>query len=230
LMDSRAAAAAGVHASAVVSLPHGPDTASFSASRPSARRPGRIALRAAKSFPLRAVKVGMVGTRPPRRRSLVAAHRSSLVLDPVRAPLPGAASFLVRVAAYPAAAPAAACYPNLPRGRKAAGSADRLLRRCGEGRGRALRADGASVVLKGGHFPWRGDGERNIVFSADRPRSCTDRRTRGDPHCTGCALAAAIAARIATTRRSRRPGREIPSFELVAGRFPRRRDGPSLFL
>jgi hydroxymethylpyrimidine/phosphomethylpyrimidine kinase len=57
---------------------------------------------------------------------------------------------------------------------------------------------GASVVLKGGHFPWRGRRGTDVVFSDGRVTLLPPIGVRrGDPHGTGCALAAVIAARIA---------------------------------
>ena len=54
------------------------------------------------------------------------------------------------------------------------------------------------MVLKGGHFPWRGRRGTDIVFSGGRTSLLPPAGAwRGDPHGTGCALASAIAARIA---------------------------------
>ena len=124
LMDSRAAAAAGAHASAVVSCLTVQTTASFSrfASVPRDVLDESLAA-AAKSFPLRAVKVGMVGTRAAAEAILtfVAAHRDlPLVLDPVLRSSSGAP--LLSSSALPAyrrlLRRAAVLTPNLPEAEK----------------------------------------------------------------------------------------------------------------
>jgi hydroxymethylpyrimidine/phosphomethylpyrimidine kinase len=91
---------------------------------------------------------------------------------------------------------------------------------------------GAAIVLKGGHFPWRGrrgidivasDGEITLVPPAG-PR-------RGDPHGTGCALASAIAARIAAGDAvvpAVAAAKSVLS-NLVAGGFPSAEGRPTLF-
>jgi len=85
LMDSRAAAAAGVHATAVVSCLTVQTTSTFSrfASVPRDVLDESLAA-AAKSFPLRAVKVGMVGTRAAAEAilSFAAAHRDLPLVVP----------------------------------------------------------------------------------------------------------------------------------------------------
>lgn len=204
LMDSRAAAAAGVHACAVVSCLTVQTTASFSrfASVPRDVLDESLAA-AAKSFPLRAVKVGMVGTRAAAEAILtfVAAHRDlPLVLDPVLRSSSGAP--LLSSSALPAYRQllrrATVLTPNLP-------EAEKLLDRpivsfadAAEAAGELSGLTGASVVIKGGHFPWRGRRGTDIVFSDGRTTLLRPiGARRGDPHGTGCALAAVIAARIA---------------------------------
>ncbi len=59
-------------------------------------------------------------------------------------------------------------------------------------------AAGAAVILKGGHFPWKGRRGIDIVAEGGEITLVPPTGTRrGDPHGTGCALASAIAARIA---------------------------------
>jgi hydroxymethylpyrimidine/phosphomethylpyrimidine kinase len=204
LMDSRAAAAAGGHVCAVASCLTVQTTATFSRFAPIPRDVLDESLAAAaKSFHLGAVKVGMVGTRAAAEAILafVATHRDlPLVLDPVLRSSSGAP--LLSSSALPAYRQllrcAAVLTPNLP-------EAEKLLdRRIGSfadaanAAGELSELTGASVVLKGGHFPWRGRRGTDIVFSAGHATLLPPiGARRGDPHGTGCALAAAIAARIA---------------------------------
>jgi hydroxymethylpyrimidine/phosphomethylpyrimidine kinase len=60
-------------------------------------------------------------------------------------------------------------------------------------------ATGAGVVLKGGHFPWKGKRGVDIVFEKRRVTLIGPgpKRPFGDAHGTGCALASAMAARMA---------------------------------
>ncbi|HEY7528610.1 MAG TPA: bifunctional hydroxymethylpyrimidine kinase/phosphomethylpyrimidine kinase, partial [Candidatus Deferrimicrobiaceae bacterium] len=60
-------------------------------------------------------------------------------------------------------------------------------------------ATGAAVVLKGGHFPWKGKRGVDIVFERRRVTllSPGGKTPRVDAHGTGCALASALAARMA---------------------------------
>ncbi|MHB1013647.1 MAG: bifunctional hydroxymethylpyrimidine kinase/phosphomethylpyrimidine kinase [Desulfobacteria bacterium] len=238
LMDSRAAAAAGVHASAVASCLTVQTTASFSrfASVPRDVMEDSLAA-AARSFPLRAVKVGMVGTRAAAEAifSFVAAHRDlPLVLDPVLRSSSGAP--LLSSSALPAYRQllrrAAVLTPNLP-------EAEKLLDRrivsfpdAAEAAGELSALTGASVVLKGGHFPWRGRRGTDIVFSGGKATLLPPiGARRGDPHGTGCALAAVIAARIASG------DAVVPAVlaaksllsKLVAGGFPSSEGRPTLF-
>jgi len=238
LMDSRAAAAAGAHASAVVSCLTVQTTASFSrfASVPRDVLDESLAA-AVNCFPLRAIKVGMVGTRAAAEAilSFVAAHRDlPLVLDPVLRSSSGAP--LLSSSALPAYRQllrrAAVLTPNLP-------EAEKLLDRrivsfadASEAAGELSGLTGASVVLKGGHFPWRGRRGTDIVFSDGQTTLLPPIGTRrGDPHGTGCALSAMIAARIATG------DAVVPAVlaaksllsKLVAGGFPSTEGRPILF-
>ncbi len=238
LMDSRAAAAAGVHTSAVISCLTVQTTASFSrfASVPRDVLDESLAA-AAKSFLLRAVKVGMVGTRAAAEAilSFAAAHRDlPLVLDPVLRSSSGA--LLLSPSALPAyrllLRRAAVLTPNLP-------EAEKLLDRrivsfadAAEAAGELSDLTGASVVLKGGHFPWRGRRGTDIVFSDGRTTLLPPiGARRGDPHGTGCALAAVIAARIATG------DAVVPAVlaaksllsKLIVGGFRSAEDRPTLF-
>lgn len=238
LMDSRAAAEAEVHACAVVSCLTIQTTATFSrfASVPRDVLDESLAA-AAESFHLRAIKVGMVGTRTAAEAILtfVAARRDlPLVLDPVLRSSSGAP--LLSSSALPAYRQllrrAAVLTPNLP-------EAEKLLdRRIVSFADAAVAAEelsgmtGASVVLKGGHFPWRGRRGTDIVFSDGRTTLLPPiGARRGDPHGTGCALAAVIAARIATGDAVVPAvlGAKTLLSKLVAGRFPSAEGCPILF-
>jgi len=239
LMDCRAAAAAGVHACAVASCLTVQTTDSFSRFASVPRDVLDDSLDAAsRSFPLRAVKVGMVGTRAAAEAilSFAAARRDlPLVVDPVLRSSSGA--LLLSPSALPAyrllLRRAGVLTPNLPEAEKLL---DRRIVSFADAADAAAELSGltgASVVLKGGHFPWRGRRGVDIVFSDGRTTLLppTGRR-RGDPHGTGCALAAAIAARIATG------DAVVPAVlgaksllsKLVAGRFPSSEGRPILFL
>jgi len=238
LMDSRAAAAAGAHACAVVSCLTVQTTASFSrfASVPRDVLDESLAA-AAKSFRLRAVKVGMVGTRSAAEAILTfaAAHRDlPLVLDPVLRSSSGAP--LLSSSALPAYRQllrrAAVLTPNLP-------EAEKLLDRrivsfadAADAAGELSDLTGASVVLKGGHFPWRGRRGTDIVFSDGQTTLLPPiGGRRSDPHGTGCALAAVIAARIAAG------DAVVPAVlaaksllsKLIVGGFPSAEGRPTLF-
>jgi len=204
MMDSRAAAAAGAHACAVVSCLTVQTAAAFSRFVAVPRDVLDESLSAAAdSFRLGAAKVGMVGTRAAAEAilSFAARHRDlPVIVDPVLRSSSGA--LLLSPSALPAyrrlLRRATVLTPNLP-------EAEKMLNRRIVSFADAMVAaeelselTGASVVLKGGHFPWKERRGTDIVF--------TDGRTsllppvgarRGDPHGTGCALASAIAARIA---------------------------------
>jgi hydroxymethylpyrimidine/phosphomethylpyrimidine kinase len=180
----------------------------------------------------------MVGTRAAAEAilSFVAAHRDlPLVLDPVLRSSSGAP--LLSSSALPAyrrlLLRASVLTPNLP-------EAEKLLDRrivsfadAAEAAEELSGRTGASVVLKGGHFPWRGRRGTDIVFSDGQTTLLPPiGARRDDPHGTGCALAAVIAARIATG------DAVVPSVlgaksllsKLVAGRFPSSEGRPILFL
>jgi hydroxymethylpyrimidine kinase/phosphomethylpyrimidine kinase len=204
LMDSRAACAAGAHACAVASCFTVQTTAAFSRFAPIPRDLLDDSLAAAgKAFRLDAVKIGMVGTRAAAEAilSFVAARRGiPVIVDPV---LRSSSGFpLLAKSALPAYRKllrrATVLTPNLMEAEKILdreiSSFDDAVDAATELSGTA----GAAVVLKGGHFPWRGrrgidivvsDGEVTLVPPAGA--------RRGDPHGTGCALASAMAARIA---------------------------------
>jgi hydroxymethylpyrimidine/phosphomethylpyrimidine kinase len=238
LMDSRAAAAAGAHACAVVSCLTVQTTASFSrfASVPRDVLDESLAA-AAKSFPLRAVKVGMVGTRAAAEAilSFAAGHRElPLVVDPVLRSSSGA--LLLSPSALPAyrllLRRAAVLTPNLP-------EAEKLLDRrivsfadAAAAAGELSERTGASVVLKGGHFPWRGRRGTDIVYSDARTTFLPPiGARRGDPHGTGCALASVIAARIAAGDAVVPAAQAAKSLlsKLIAGGFPSAEGRPTLF-
>jgi hydroxymethylpyrimidine/phosphomethylpyrimidine kinase len=204
LMDSRAAAAAGAHACAVVSCLTVQTTASFSRFASVPRDVLDDSLDAAeRSFPLRTVKVGMVGTRAAAEAilSFAAAHRDlPLILDPVLRSSSGAP--LLSPSALPAyrllLRRASVITPNLPETEKLLDRRIASFADAADAAGELAERTGASVVLKGGHFPWRGRRGTDIVFTGGRITLLPPvGARRGDPHGTGCALAAMIAARIA---------------------------------
>lgn len=205
LMDSRAAAAAGAHACAVVSCLTVQTAVSFSRFAPVPRDVLDESLSAAsKAFSLRAVKVGMVGTRAAAEAILsFAAERRDLpfVLDPVLRSSSGA--LLLSPSALPAyrrlLRRAAVLTPNLPEAEKLLDRRILSFSDAAEAAGELSGLTGAAVVLKGGHFPWRGRRGTDIVVSGGRTTLLPPSGLRrGDPHGTGCALAAAVAARIAS--------------------------------
>ncbi len=238
LMDSRAAAAAGVHACAVVSCLTGQTIASFSrfASVPRDVLDESLAA-AAKSFLLRAVKVGMVGTRAAAEAilSFAAAHRDlPLVVDPVLRSSSGA--LLLSPSALPAYRQllrrAAVLTPNLPEAEKLL---DRRIVSFADAADAAEELSalaGAAVVLKGGHFPWRGRRGTDIVFSGGRTTLLPPiGARRGDPHGTGCALTSVIAARIAAGDAVVPPAlaAQSPPSKLSVGGCPPAEGRPTLF-
>jgi len=177
LMDSRAAAAAGVHAGAVVSCLTVQTTASFSRFVSVPRDVMEESLEAAaRSFLLGAVKVGMVGTRAAAEAilSFVVSHRDlPLVLDPVLRSSSGAP--LLSSSALPAYRQllrrATVLTPNLP-------EAEKLLDRrivsfadAAEAAEDLSGLTGASVVLRGAISRGRDAGERTSSFPAGRPPS-----------------------------------------------------------
>lgn len=205
LMDARAAHAAGAYAAAVPSCLAVQTTVSFDRIVPVPREAlDRSLACAAESFRLRAVKVGMIGTRAAAEAILafVAANPGlPVVVDPVLRSSAGVP--LMARAALPAyrrlLRHAAVVTPNLS-------EAEKILDRTADSfRGAIVAArdiaaaTGAAVVLKGGHFPWPGKRGTDILFDGGRATLLAGTPfPRGrDPHGTGCALAAAIAARIA---------------------------------
>jgi len=204
LMDARAACAAGAHACAVPSCLTVQTTATFSRFVPVSRDVLDESLAAAEAaFRLGAVKVGMVGNRAAAEAivTFAAARRGlPVVVDPVLRSSSGAP--LLAKSALPAYRQllrrADVVTPNLP-------EAEKLLDRRIVSFAGAVDAarelaelTGASVVLKGGHFPWKGRRGVDVVVSEGQVTLLAPARTRrGDPHGTGCALAAAMAARLA---------------------------------
>lgn len=206
VMDAKAAGAAGGYAVAVPSCLAIQSTAAFDRIVPLPRIVlDRSLSCAAASFRLRAVKVGMVGTRTAAEALLrfLAKHRElPVVLDPVlrsssgtpllaRSALPAYRNILAR---------ATFLTPNLP-------EIEKILDRTVKGFPDAIAAardlsfaSGASVLLKGGHFPWPGRRGLDILSDGESVTLLPPGRTfhRRNPHGTGCALAAAIAVRIAS--------------------------------
>ncbi len=205
VMDAKAAGAAGAYAVAVPSCLAIQTTATFDRIVPLPR----IALErsiscAARSFRLRAVKIGMVGTRPAAEtllRFLEKNRRLPVVLDPVLRSSSGA--LLLSESALPAYRKilglATVLTPNLPEIGKILGRTVGAFREAiGAARDLSL-ASGASVLLKGGHFPWPGKRGVDILCDGKSVTLLPPERTfpRRNPHGTGCALSSGIAARIA---------------------------------
>ena len=204
LMDARAACAAGAHACAVPSCLTVQTTASFSRFARVSRDLLDESLAAADSaFRLGAVKVGMVGTRAAAEAIVTfAAARRDLpfVVDPVLRSSSGAP--LLAKSALPAyrrlLLRADVVTPNLPEAEKLLDRRITTFEGAVEGARELAELTGASLILKGGHFPWKGRRGIDIVVSRGQVTLLPPAKTRGvDPHGTGCALASAIAARIA---------------------------------
>jgi hydroxymethylpyrimidine kinase/phosphomethylpyrimidine kinase/thiamine-phosphate diphosphorylase len=205
LMDAKAVHAAGGYAAAVPSCLAVQSTASFSRVVPLPRSAiDRSLACAVKSFRIRAVKIGMVGTRAAAEAILAFAGenpRLPVVLDPVLRASSGGA--LLSRDALPAyrklLCRAGVLTPNLTEIEKIL---DRKIGSFGEAilAARDLSsAAGAAVILKGGHFPWKGKRGVDIVFEEGRVTLLgpSGKARRVDAHGTGCALASAIAARLA---------------------------------
>lgn len=205
LMDAKAVHAAGGYAAAVPSCLAVQTTATFDRIVPLPRVSMDRALDCvAESFRIRAVKIGMVGTRAAAEaihNFLVRLPETPIVLDPVLRSSAGAP--LLAAGALPAYRKlllrASVLTPNLPESEKIL---DRKVRSFGEAilAARDLSsATGAAVVLKGGHFPWKGKRGVDIVFEEGRVTllgpGLISRRV--DAHGTGCALASAIAVKLA---------------------------------
>lgn len=205
LMDAKAVHAAGGYAAAVPSCLAVQSTATFDRIVPIPRSAIDRALScAADSFRIRAVKIGMVGTRAAAEaihNFLARFPGIPLVLDPVLRSSSGAP--LLSAGGLPAyrrlLARASVITPNLPESEKIL---DRRIGAFGEAIVAARDisfATGASVLLKGGHFPWKGKRGVDIVFEEGRVTLLgPGAKIRGiDAHGTGCALASALAARMA---------------------------------
>lgn len=205
LMDVKAVHAAGGYAAAVPSCLAIQTTASFDRVVPLSRTAVERALAcAAESFRLGAVKIGMVGTRAAAEsllRFLGDRRGIPVVLDPVLRSSSGAA--LLAANALPAYRKlllhATVLTPNLPEIEKILARKVTAFRDAIVAAGELSAVTGASVVLKGGHFPWpakRGIDIlcRNGAVTLLPPEQTLPRR---NAHGTGCALAAALAARLA---------------------------------
>lgn len=205
LMDVKAARAAGGYAAAVPSCLALQTTATFLKTVPIPGEVVRESLScAAKSFRLRGLKIGMVGTRAAAEAILafVLEHpRLPVVLDPVLRVSSGGAA--LSGSALPAFRKllrrVRVITPNLP-------EIEKILDRKVPSFGEAILASrdlsfatGAAVVLKGGHFPWKGKRGVDILFEDRRVTLLgpSARPPRPDAHGTGCALASALAARMA---------------------------------
>jgi hydroxymethylpyrimidine kinase/phosphomethylpyrimidine kinase len=203
-MDAKAVHAAGGYAAAVPSCLAIQTTASFDRIVPIPRSALDRALScAAGSFRISAVKIGMVGTRAAAEaiHNFLALHKDMpVVLDPVLRSSSGAP--LLAAGGLPAyrklLGRSSVITPNLPESEKI------LDRRIGSFRDAILAArdlslaTGASVLLKGGHFPWAGKRGVDIVFEDGRVTLLGPggKTRRIDAHGTGCALASALATRM----------------------------------
>jgi hydroxymethylpyrimidine kinase/phosphomethylpyrimidine kinase len=231
LMDAKAVHAAGGYAAAVPSCIAVQSTASFSRVVPLRRDAIEDSLScAAKSFSIKVLKIGMVGTRAAAEAILAFAGenpRLPVVLDPVLRASSGGA--LLTRDALPAfrrlLCRARLLTPNLPEIGKIL---DRRIGSFGEAivAARDLSsATGAAVVLKGGHFPWKGKRGIDIVFEGRRVTLLgpgATRSRRAGAHGTGCALASAIAARLAAGDPVVEAARSAKSLleRMVASGFP----------
>jgi hydroxymethylpyrimidine kinase/phosphomethylpyrimidine kinase len=205
LMDAKAVHSAGGYAVAVPSCLAVQTTASFQGIVPLRREALDRSLKAAAaSYRIGAVKVGMVGTRSAALAilSFLEGHAGlPVVVDPVLRSSSGA-PLLARNALPPyrrVLSRATVLTPNLPEIEKIL---DRRVGSFGEAIAAAKdlsRAAGAAVLLKGGHFPWKGRRGTDILFEDGRLKLLGPSRKsfRGDPHGTGCALSSCIAARLA---------------------------------
>jgi len=205
LMDAKAVHAAGGYAAAVPSCLAVQSTASFSRVVPFPRNAiDRSLACAVKSFRIGTVKIGMVGTRGAAEAilSFLERHpRLPVVLDPVLRASSGGA--LLPRDALPAYRKllfrARVLTPNLP-------EIEKILDRRTGSFGEAIlaardlsSATDTAVVLKGGHFPWKGKRGVDIVFEEGRVTllGSAGKARRVDAHGTGCAFASALAARMA---------------------------------
>jgi hydroxymethylpyrimidine kinase/phosphomethylpyrimidine kinase/thiamine-phosphate diphosphorylase len=230
LMDARAILAAGGYPLAVPSCLAIQSTAAFDRVVP---LPGDAIARslacAERAHRIAAVKVGMVGT-PAAARAILRflEERPSLpvVLDPVLRATAGGAP-LARGArpAFPSLlARADVITPNLPEigsliGRKVERFEDAVV----AARDLASRA-GAAVVLKGGHFPWRGRKGTDLVYDGGTVTLLAPHRKlpARDAHGTGCAFASALAARLARGESPEEAARFAKALvaRWIAGGFP----------
>ncbi len=238
LMDARAACAAGAHACAVASCLTVQTTRSFARFASIARNVLEESLGCAgRSFRIGAVKVGMVGTRGAAEALLAfLAERKELplVVDPVLRSSSGA--LLLAKAALPAyrllLRRATVLTPNLMEAQKLLDRAISTFPAAVDAARELSDRTGAAVVLKGGHFPWRGRRGVDIVLSDNEvtllPPAGPYRR---DPHGTGCALASALAARIAAGDAVVPAAATAKAVlqKLVAGCFPSEEGRPTLF-
>jgi hydroxymethylpyrimidine/phosphomethylpyrimidine kinase len=237
-MDARAACAAGAHACAVASCITMQTTTTFSRFAAIPRDILEESLGCAgKSFRIGAVKVGMVGTRAAAEAilSFVTARKGiPVVVDPVLRSSSGA--LLLAKAALPAyrrlLRRATVLTPNLMEAEKLL---DRKISSFPEAVDAARELSGltgAAVVLKGGHFPWKGRRGVDIVLSDGEATLLPPAGShRWDPHGTGCALASAVAARIAAGDAVVPAAAAAKSVlgKLVAGCFPSAEGRPTLF-
>lgn len=230
LMDARAVTSAGGYPVAVPSCLALQSTTAFDRVVPLSRETIERALACVgKAHRIAAVKIGMVGTRAAALSilSFLEAHDDlPLVLDPVIRASSGGS--LLSRDALPAFrklfARADVITPNLPEIEKLL---DRTVRRFEDAvvaaRDLADRT-GADIVLKGGHFPWRGKAGVDLVFEEGTATLLAPgRKLPGrDAHGTGCAFASALATRIALGQSLPDAARFAKTLveDFIAGGFP----------
>ncbi len=223
LMDARAIDASGGYAVAVPSCLALQSTASFDRVVPLSRDTIDRALACAvRAHRIAAVKVGMIGTRAAAEALLgFLDSRPSLavILDPViRATSGGSLLANNALRAYRLLIERAdVLTPNLPEIEK---MLNRPVARFEEAvmAARDLAAvTGAAVVLKGGHFTWKGRKGTDIVFEDGTVTLLAPSRKipARDAHGSGCAFASALAARLASG--DRLVGAAAAAKDLVAG-------------
>jgi hydroxymethylpyrimidine/phosphomethylpyrimidine kinase len=228
LMDARAILAAGGYPVAIPSCLAIQSTAAFDRVVPLSRDTIRRAFDCiVRAHHVAAVKIGMVGTRNAALAILEFLDprpELPVVLDPViRATSGGSLLAKNALPSYRALLERAdVLTPNLP---EAEMLLDRRIDRFEDAViGARDLAAGAGVVLKGGHFPWKGKRGIDLVYDDGTVTLLAPGRkvTARDAHGTGCAFASALAARIAkgdTLAEAARAAKELVA-RWIGGGFP----------
>ncbi|HET9033443.1 MAG TPA: bifunctional hydroxymethylpyrimidine kinase/phosphomethylpyrimidine kinase [Dokdonella sp.] len=201
--DLRSFAAFGVHGLTAITAITAQNTCGVSAIQMVSQRLVEAQIKAVlDDFPVAAIKIGMIGT-PGLCRTIsraLANHREiPLIVDPVLVATTGASlarGKMVAAIRRNLIPLADLLTPNLP-------EAEQLLDRRIESRDQLLdaahelRAAGASaVLLKGGHLP--GTEVSDVLVTAHNVQWFSHPRIDVEGHGTGCTLAAAIGAGMAT--------------------------------